>query len=207
MPIEIKVSTRAARAIDTRTAILDAAVAALIDSGVAGTTTLAVQARAGVSRGSLLHQFPTHAALLAATVAALVRQNEENVWRAAAAGDGMDPLDRAVRALADAAAAPSYLAELELWAVARTNTKLRETLAEVERDARWDSDRVTDRLFHSLAGRSGRATVIALTMEFVRGLALSGILRGGGERRERLLTQWIATVDGLLDAPPTEVAR
>ena len=40
----------------------------LIAHGVAGTTTLAVQRRAGVSRGALLHHFPTHAALLAATL-------------------------------------------------------------------------------------------------------------------------------------------
>lgn len=63
----------------TRTRILNAAVECLIATGVAGTTTLAVQHRAEVSRGALLHHFPTHASLLAASVAELVRRNERAV--------------------------------------------------------------------------------------------------------------------------------
>ncbi len=51
-----------------RSAILESAVSSLIEQGTAATTTLEVQRRAGVSRGALLHHFPTHASLLAATV-------------------------------------------------------------------------------------------------------------------------------------------
>jgi len=65
----------------TRTRLLRTAVAVLIERGVAGTTTLEVQQRAGVSRGALLHHFPTHAQLLSATVGELVRENEAHVWR------------------------------------------------------------------------------------------------------------------------------
>ena len=61
----------------TRQKLLDAAVECLIELGVAGTTTLAVQRRVGASRGALLHHFPTHAELLAASVAELVRRNEQ----------------------------------------------------------------------------------------------------------------------------------
>ncbi|MGC9539725.1 helix-turn-helix domain-containing protein, partial [Streptomyces sp. UG1] len=43
----------------TRAQIVDAAVQSLIEVGVAATTTLEVQRRAGVSRGALLHHFPT----------------------------------------------------------------------------------------------------------------------------------------------------
>ncbi|MGC9544677.1 helix-turn-helix domain-containing protein, partial [Streptomyces sp. UG1] len=43
----------------TRAQIVDAAVESLIEVGVAATTTLEVQRRAGVSRGALLHHFPT----------------------------------------------------------------------------------------------------------------------------------------------------
>src|SRR5204862_7250564 len=105
----------------TRQRLLDAAVECLIELGVAGTTTLAVQRRAGASRGALLHHFPTHAALLAASVAELVKRNEQAVT---ASRTGIlqphDPLRMAVNALAFAGRQPSYLAELELWAVART---------------------------------------------------------------------------------------
>ncbi|MHB1802402.1 MAG: TetR/AcrR family transcriptional regulator, partial [Actinomycetes bacterium] len=52
----------------TRRRILDATLLTLVERGHAGTTTLAVQRRAGVSRGALLHYFPTRADLLVAAV-------------------------------------------------------------------------------------------------------------------------------------------
>src|SRR5437868_2649040 len=84
-----------------RQKLLDAAVECLIELGVAGTTTLAVQRRAGTSRGALLHHFPTHADLLAASVAELVKQNERAVATSRAGISGpTDPLRTAVNALA-----------------------------------------------------------------------------------------------------------
>jgi AcrR family transcriptional regulator len=48
----------------TREKILDAAVRCLFEDGYAQTTTVAVAERAGVARGSLLHQFPTRIDLI-----------------------------------------------------------------------------------------------------------------------------------------------
>ena len=58
--------SRSERTADSRLLILDAAVACLVEEGYAGASTLAVQARAGVSRGRLLHHFPSRAELLVA---------------------------------------------------------------------------------------------------------------------------------------------
>src|SRR3954463_3943788 len=58
--------SRSERSADSRLLILDAAVACLVEDGYAGASTLAVQARAGVSRGRLLHHFPSRAELLVA---------------------------------------------------------------------------------------------------------------------------------------------
>ena len=141
--------------------------------------------------------------LLSATVAELVRCNEENVRNEAkvAATPG-EPLAYAILTLANAAARPSYLAELELWAVARTDERLRDALRLVERNARQESDRVVGELFAPVVGRPGYAVVVALSVEFVRGLALSGILRTDPSRRELLLRHWIDAATLLLDRPP-----
>lgn len=102
----------------TRARLLDAAVASLIEAGVARTTTLEVQRRAGVSRGALLHHFPNHAEMLCATVEELVRRNESSVRETRARlGNRTDPVERAVQTLAATVSQPSYMAELELWAV------------------------------------------------------------------------------------------
>jgi AcrR family transcriptional regulator len=60
--------TQQQRREETRRALLDAAVESLIEVGFARTTTLEVQRRAEVSRGALLHHFPSKAELLVATV-------------------------------------------------------------------------------------------------------------------------------------------
>lgn len=183
-----------------RDRILDAAVSLLIEQGAARTTTLAVQQRAGVSRGALLHHFPTHADLLSATVNELVRRNEHTVYEMLdKLQDAPDAVERAVRALALMMAQPAFMAELELWAIARTDVGLRDALGKVERDARKDSERVLKTLFSSVADRPGHDAVIAMTTEFLRGFVLSGVLRRSSARRQQMISQWVRTTKILLE--------
>ncbi|MBI5277692.1 MAG: TetR/AcrR family transcriptional regulator [Burkholderiales bacterium] len=180
--------------------IVAAAVDILVTEGVARTSTLKVQQRAGVSRGALLHHFPTHAVLLSATVAELVRQNEAAVRESLERLSGTaDPVERAVRVLSLASIRPSFMAELELWAVARTDADLRAALSRAERDAKKDSDRVLLALFAPFAGHPALPQVVAMTNEFVRGLALSSVLRSP-VRRQQLVAQWIHVVKTILEA-------
>src|SRR5689334_13960550 len=60
--------TQQQRRDETRRALLDAAVESLIEVGFARTTTLEVQRRANVSRGALLHHFPSKSELLVAAI-------------------------------------------------------------------------------------------------------------------------------------------
>jgi AcrR family transcriptional regulator len=57
-----------ARAVLTRSRLLDATVAALVELGVAGASTTSIATRAGVSQGALFKHFATKAELLAAAV-------------------------------------------------------------------------------------------------------------------------------------------
>lgn len=176
----------------TRRRLVDAAVDCLIEVGVAGTSTLAVQRRAGVSRGALLHHFPSHAALLAASIAALVARNEKAVSRSRAnLRRSGDPLEEAVRSLAFAARQPAYLAELELWAVARTDDALKRALIEAERAARRDIDRVSAALFGEWTKSRTYDDVVSLTLHFLRGLAISENVRSSARRREHLIAAWV----------------
>lgn len=188
----------------TRARLLDAAVASLIEVGVGRTTTLEVQRRAASSRGALLHHFPSHAELLAATVGELVRRNEQGLGLTRARlNDVADPVERAVQTLAAIVSQPSFMAELELWAVARTDEELRATLIAAERGARRDLERVLAEVFFAVRDRPGYAAVVALSYEFVRGLALSGILRRSSARRNQLIGQWVWAARILLERHPT----
>lgn len=187
-------------ALSTRDRILDAAVNILVEQGSARTTTLEVQRKAGVSRGALLHHFPTHASLLSATVEGLVRRNEQSVLESLERLEGLsDAVEKAIRVLAIATVQPAYLAELELWAVSRTDPELRATLLEAERNARKESERVVKKLFDASSDNPAQASVVAMTMEFLRGLALSGVLRSSPVRRQQLITQWIQATKILME--------
>lgn len=207
MPGMPKTGGAADRQASTRSRILDAAVECLIGAGVAGTTTLAVQHRAEISRGALLHHFPTHAVLLAASVAELVRRNEQAVSRGREFGGPADTLESAVDALAFAARQPAYLAELELWAVARTDAALKQALMAAERGARRDLERVYLQLFGKWADSAAYDDVVALTLHFIRGLAISENIRSSARRRERLVATWADAMRTLLETKNTKAKK
>jgi AcrR family transcriptional regulator len=184
----------------TRKKLLDVAVDCLIELGVAGTTTLAVQHKAGVSRGALLHHFPNHATLLAAAVAAIVERNEQAIADSLEHFHGAgDSLEAAVKALAFSARQPAYLAELELWAVSRTNKALRSALIAAERSARRDIERVYSKLFEEWAGSEAFEEIVLLTQTFISGLAISENVRSSPKNRERSIAAWSKAIRFLLE--------
>jgi AcrR family transcriptional regulator len=129
--------SRSARTADSRALILDAAVACLVEEGYAGASTLAVQARAGVSRGRLLHHFPSRQVLLVAAAEHLTTTVLEEVReRAAALMDdaptGRERVDRAIELIWATFQEPPFWAAMELWTAARTDPELRTALRGVE---------------------------------------------------------------------------
>ncbi|MEE1757812.1 TetR/AcrR family transcriptional regulator [Streptomyces sp. SP18BB07] len=184
----------------TRARIVDAAVESLVETGAAETTTLAVQRRAGVSRGALLHHFPTREELFGAAVSQLVARNELAVRRelTEAAPEG-DPLLRSLRVLRTVMCSPSFAAEMELWAVARTNPRLREVLRHAEGAARRDLYRVVDEVMGpELTASAAHPMVAELTVHLLRGMAISDVLHREDSHREALLERWAQIVRPLL---------
>ena len=122
--------TKAEQRAATRARILDAAVTCLVELGHARTTTLVVQERAGVSRGALLHYFPTRAELLAETVNHLFEmQISERESMSLRVGGR---IEQAVRLLWAMSTSTLSIAALELWTAARTDTELRSALVKHE---------------------------------------------------------------------------
>jgi len=190
---------RAAQRDATRQRILQVAVDLLIERGLAATTTAEVQRAGGFSRGALLHHFPTREAMLGATIRVLMEHNEAAVRHAeVAAPTGLDRVERAIRVLCASVVRPSFVAELELWAAARTDASLREVLRQEEKRARVDLYRVVDDVFGAdLVADERYPLVSSLTVQFLRGLAISDVLRG--ESSERLVADWAAVVRAIYE--------
>jgi len=178
----------------TRRRILDAAVESFQALGYAATTTLEVQRRAGVSRGALLHHFPTRPQLVAAAVAELVRMNDAAGRAALAAASGdVDPIDRARRALRSIVSRPAFAIEMELWMAARSDAELRAHLRRAERAAMQDWRRGLDEMFGpDLVAHPAYPAVIAVTTPLLRGLAVTRSLTTGSANLDRSLDAWAA---------------
>jgi len=175
--------------------ITDAAVELLINEGVAKTTTVAVQKRAGVSRGALLYHFPSRAELLASTIERLVRLNEQQINESFPddATRGAD-IEQALIVLSDNMAKPSYLAEMELWAISRNDQELREALYQAEKAARSDLDRVVGKLLEPWKKHEEYQLLANLCVEFIRGVAFSDLLRRRPEYRGRMISEWVRLI-------------
>lgn len=129
---------REERTAASRARILDAAVACLVESGYAGATTLRIQARAGVSRGRLLHHFPSRDELLVAASRHLaterLRATAALINGLARGLTGAERLDRAVELMWETFSEPHFWAAVELWTAARTNAELQRALLPEERE-------------------------------------------------------------------------
>ena len=68
----------AQRSAATRTKLIDAAIECLFRHGYAAATTVAVAKQAGVSRGAMLHQFPTRVDLIIAVAEHIVRVQDDH---------------------------------------------------------------------------------------------------------------------------------
>jgi AcrR family transcriptional regulator len=180
--------------------IVEVAVESLIETGYAATTTVEVQRRAGLSRGALLHHFPTREQLFTAAVHRLVEANIEAMWaELAAAPPDADPISRGMRVLRRAARHPSFGAELELWGAARSDERLRTALRAAERGALHELRAVIDSIFGPrIAALPRYPIVVDLTIQLMRGLAISESLHDRARDEEPLIDHWAQIVRDLL---------
>ena len=203
--------TQQQRRDETRRALLDAAVESLIEVGFARTTTLEVQRRADVSRGALLHHFPSKAELLVAAVDHLaeMRARElkafasqlppERVRRAPGEGDeapaatpGPDARTDAVLGLLwQCFSGTFFQVAMELRTAARTDPELRRVLTAAERSLR---DRIVAQsrtLFgRAVAEHPGLERALDLTLQLMIGAAMTSVLHGETSRLDDLIDDW-----------------
>ena len=180
------------RSARTRQRLLDATVECLVDHGYAGTTMQRVQARASVSRGALVHHFPSMEDLLVGAIHHVARRQLDELRLALASPViGDDERDQTVHLLHSFMSGPLFLAGLELWLAARTNPSLRSALVPLERDLGHEIKAAV-----AILDANGPATSVDLDelLVVLRGLAITSVLRPVSELEDRLLERWIARV-------------
>lgn len=162
----------------TRTRLLDAALAALVEVGYARASTVEICKRADAPRGTLLHHFPTRSSLMCAAIGYVWERRLNELRRAFSMIQTESPEHarggRAVELLWQMYSGPTYDAWMELVVAARTDAELRSELRAVWRkfDARLQS------LFAELfPPAESNPHAAQLTFAVLNGLALDRIFR------------------------------
>ncbi len=201
--------TQQQRRDETRRALLDATVESLIEVGFSRTTTLEVQRRADVSRGALLHHFPSKAELLVAAVDHLAEMRARELKRLAA----QLPDERASRARTDAVlellwqcfSGTFFQVAMELRTAARTDAELRPVLVSAERALR---DRILSQaktLFgKTVSEHAGLERALDFTLQFMIGAAMSAVLHKDDGRLRELIEDFKTLFPAVLDNSTTK---
>ncbi|AYF74887.1 TetR/AcrR family transcriptional regulator [Nocardia yunnanensis] len=125
--------TQEERSAETQQRVLAATIECLLEFGYGGTTTHRVAARAGVTRGALLHHFPSRTDLVAAAVRFLaVRRAEEALAEFGRIGEGQHAIEQAIDLLWAVHQGPLFTAAIELLVAARTDPELAAEMRKVE---------------------------------------------------------------------------
>lgn len=166
---------------NTRTSILDAALDCFYDLGYAKTTTEQVAKGAGVSRGAMLHHFPSRADLIGAAVNHLNQKRLtvfEEQERKINEGAEHSKIEEGIDAFWEQLHSPLFTVFHELQVAARTDKDLDKILrpAMHQFDASWR--KLSASVFPDLALSEEFATANMLTVYLLEGMAVRGATTG-----------------------------
>jgi AcrR family transcriptional regulator len=181
---------QAQKSASTRLQIVEAALRCFVELGYSGTTTTVIASKAGLSRGAMLHHFPSKIDIVRAAVEHL------HAKRLKAFRKSIDRLPRdesrprrALEAYWEHVKHPMYVAFLELWVAARTDPELAAILAPAQDSFEREWYRTAVDLFPEWKD-SGENFDLALDLVHyvMDGMAVSFLTHEHGEQEKRLLT-------------------
>ena len=166
------------RTAETREALIDAAIATIHELGYQAASTTLIAERAGVSRGAILHQFGTRAALMAEVVAEVYRREMDIYNRLVTQEQQGRNIHEWPKILMDVLGMPSGIAVLESLLASQSDKDLTETVrnrqAEVEEAA-------LATMRADLGGKAESAMAVKRLMVWaVRGLSIANRVVPGG---------------------------
>ena len=175
MAEKVRRRTQAERSAGTREALLTAAIEALHEHGYAAASTMLVAENAGVSRGAMLHQFPTKADLMTFVVEAVFEQEVRHYREYL---EGIDDPKQRLLAYPDMAwdvlSRPSGVAVLEILQGSRSDPQLCEKLAPVQ--TRIETEALDFTRLAAPGESRGAMALMRLVVWAIHGLSVAQVL-------------------------------
>lgn len=188
--------TQAERTATTRTALLEATIASLVETGYASVTTAEIAKRAGVTRGAQAHHFANKADLVTEAVRYLTQKLiVEFVTPLSAQVDERQTIESTLDRLWAFHRSEVFAAAIELWLAARTDLELRTSLQTLEQDIIEAITATSMRTLPHLSKQPGTRSLLSTTLATMRGLALLTFVHDNVDRewsaaRRDLLNLW-----------------
>jgi AcrR family transcriptional regulator len=184
--------TQAERSETTRKQLLDAATKLIRQKGFGGLRTIEVASLAGVSRGALMHHFPSKHALV---VAVLTYVNEvtfaQSTRRAQLARSSSDPIAEIIKDAQDFFLGDYFFIELAIAMSDESTRRLRRETHQFTRQTRFSIEAAwLDTLVSSGIPRQLASDVLSLTLSAVRGFSVRMLIENDPEQFTRLMNVW-----------------
>lgn len=193
--------SQAERSAATSASLIAATITTLYEKGYAATSTTQVAELAGVSRGAMLHHYPTKVHLMAATVYATYA-SDIAAYQAIRVEDGEqnDYLDRLIDTAWSCFRSPSGIAQTEIWMATRSDVDLALAVLPVHTAIVGQSvlalksvlrDRVTDKTLKA-------DYILTYLVSTLRGLSLQHVLGSPDEELRTGVQMLKSTIRALL---------
>jgi|TARA_B110000977_G_scaffold201443_1_gene296057 AcrR family transcriptional regulator len=192
---------------NTRAAILEATISCFYDLGYGSTTTEKVAKRAGVSRGAMLHHFPSRLQLVREAVRYLnLKRLQLFEEQALKINEGAEHtrVSEGIDAYWEQLHAPLYTVFHELQVAARTDDDLQAAIVLANRELGVSWSKVAVSVFPDLVQSEDFGTAHLLTMCLLEGMANRGVT--GGDIPEKMIP-WLKAQLNEMFADVSEVGR
>lgn len=177
----------------TRRAIIDAAIQCFVERGYTRTTTALIASEAGVSRGAMMHHFPSRFAVLQAVVTHLHEQRMDEYRELMENIDSPDEslnresIRKSVEAAWEYVNLPSFVAYQELLAASRTDEELASVIGQVERDFERQFLRNVKTVFPHWKKLKSLEAAHDLVQFVMQGMAISHMSSNRKKRAQRVI--------------------
>jgi AcrR family transcriptional regulator len=203
--VAVKKGWQAEKSAMTRTAILEAAIECFISLGYASTTTALIAEHAGVSRGAMMHHFPSRASVLKATIDHL------HAKRIVEYKTLMANIDEPAKALSKTAIResvsaawkyvnlPTSIAFLEILVASRTDPELEDVLQPLELEFERNFLEIAKNLFPHWQNRATLDTAHDVVHFLLNGMMMSHMASRKGVRAKRILAFLADSIEHLYE--------
>ncbi|UPK32684.1 TetR/AcrR family transcriptional regulator [Bradyrhizobium sp. 186] len=184
--------TQAERSEATRKQLLEAAAKLIRQNGFGGLRTIEVASVAGVSRGALMHHFPSKHALVVAVLNYVNELNfAQSTRRAQLARGSDDPIEEIVKDAQEFFFGDYFFIELAIAMSDESTRRLRRETHQFTRQTRFSIEAAwLDTLIASGIPKQLASDVLALTLSAVRGFSVRMLIEKDPEQFTRLMNVW-----------------